>query len=184
MKTTQWPHPKMSVGLYFPSWLVFAFLGFLTGCGLPSSPEQGKATGVVAVLPTASPRSSSCPLTESQWEKPPEDAAVSGSPTHGYYFLNGNRSIWASAWWHGQEGECLRAGEDGIKVGWFRPVGATLEISGHRLDGEAPPLYAEVPCCYPTRFQATGLNFPTEGCWEVTSLAAEEILTFVVWVAP
>jgi len=176
MKMSQWPVPKQWAKIMFPTWLVFTFGGLLVGCGLQDSPVSGKAP----VTPTAS----NCPLTAPQWEKPPEDPAVSGSPDYGYYFLNGNRSIWASAWWHEQAAEYLRTGEDGIKVGWFRPEGTTLEISGHRLDGEAPPLYAEVPCCYPTRFQATGLYFPTDGCWEVKAEAAEETISFIVWVAP
>lgn len=136
----------------------------LTGCA-----TSGKAT---------------CPVTEPVWVKPPEDSAVSGPPAYGYYFLNEDRSIWASAWWEEQEEDYLRVNEEGIKVGWFRPAGADLEITGQRLDGEAPPLEAEAPCCYPTRFQASGLYFHTAGCWEVTARAADRKLTFVVWVEP
>jgi hypothetical protein len=128
--------------------------------------------------------STPCPLTESVWIKPPEDAAVQDPPAFGYYFVNEDRSIWASAWWTGHEEYPLRAGEEGNKVGWFRPAGATLEITGERLDGQAPPLESHIPCCYPTRFQATGLSFPTEGCWKVTARAAESELSFVVWVEP
>jgi hypothetical protein len=103
---------------------------------------------------------------------------------YGYYFLNEDRSIWASAWWEEQEENSLRVSNEGIKVGWFRPAGAELGITGQRLDGEAPPLEAEASCCYPTRFQASGLYFPTEGCWEVTAKAADSKLSFVVWVEP
>jgi hypothetical protein len=125
-----------------------------------------------------------CPLTEPVWAKPPEDAAVQDEPAFGYYFVNGDRSIWASAWWTGQEEGQLRASEGGIKVGWFRPAGAGLEITGQRIDGPGASLEADIPCCYPTRFQATGLFFPVEGCWEVAAKAAESELTFVVWVEP
>ena len=92
--------------------------------------------------------------------------------------------MWASAGWTGQEESYLRAGEEGVKVGWFRPAGATLKITGRRLDASAPPLEAHVPCCYPTRFQSSGLFFPTEGCWQVTAQAANSQLSFVVQVAP
>jgi hypothetical protein len=129
------------------------------------------------------PSPSACPVTEPVWAKPPDDSAVQGSPGYGYYFVNQDRSIWASAWWTTEEYP-LRVSEEGVKVGWFRPAGATLEITGRRLDGRAPPLDAHVPCCYPTRFQATGLYFPTEGCWEVTAKAAQSELVFVVMVAP
>ena len=84
----------------------------------------------------------------------------------------------------GQEDYHLRMSEEGLKVGWFRPAGAALEITGQRLDAPAPPLEAHIPCCYPTRFQATGLIFPAKGCWEITATAAESELAFVVWVEP
>lgn len=125
-----------------------------------------------------------CPVTEPIWIKPPEDSAVGGIPEVGYYYVNVDLSIWASAWWTGQEEDYLRAGEDGIKVGWFRPAGAELEIGGRRIDAEAAPLDTDIPCCYPTQFQATGLYFPAEGCWEVTAKAADSELTFVIWVEP
>lgn len=124
-----------------------------------------------------------CPITEPDWALHPEDSAVQDAPVHGYYFVNEDRSMWASAWWTKQEENYLRGGED-IKVGWFRPAGAALEITGQRLDSQAAPLESEVPCCYPTRFQATGLSFPTEGCWEVTARADDRELSFVVWVEP
>ena len=123
-----------------------------------------------------------CPITEPAWVKPPEDSAVSGTPEFGHYYANEGRAILASAWWTDQPAYQPRAGEEGIKMGWFRPAGETLEISGARIDAEAPPLVAEVPCCYPTRFQATGLIFPTEGCWQISARAGVETLEFVLWV--
>jgi hypothetical protein len=125
-----------------------------------------------------------CPVTEPEWVKPPEDSAVEGLPEFGYYYVNQDRSIWASAWWTGEEKEYLRMGEEGLKMGWFRPEGAELEITGHRIDGQASHLDAHAPCCYPTRFQATGLTFPSDGCWEVTAKAAESELSFSVQVYP
>ena len=125
-----------------------------------------------------------CPLTKPVWEKPPADSAIPDAPAYGYYFVNEDRSIWASAGWTGEEGTPLQVREEGIKIGWFRPAGATLEISGHRLDAEAPALKSDIPCCYPTRFQATGIYFPTEGCWEVDARAEGKELSFVVWVEP
>jgi hypothetical protein len=126
---------------------------------------------------------SSCPVTEPEWVLPPKDSAVGSPPTYGYYFVNEDRSIWASAWWYNLDENYLIPGE-GLKNGWFRPAGEMLEITGRRLDGDAPEFEASVPCCYPTRFQATGLTFPTTGCWEVTAHAGESMLTFVVEVDP
>jgi hypothetical protein len=137
-----------------------------------------------SISPTDSSLADACTLTEPVWAQPPEDAAVQGSPAFGYYFINEDQSIWAAAWWADQEAGNLRASGDGIKTGWFRPAGAELQITGQRLDAEAPPLEAHVPCCYPTRFQATGLFFPTEGCWEVTARADDSEISFIVQVAP
>ena len=57
-------------------------------------------------------------------------------------------------------------------------------ITGKRLDEKTPPLEAEIGYGYLTRFQASGLYFPTEGCWEVTAKAADKELSSVVWVEP
>jgi hypothetical protein len=135
----------------------------------------------LAVVLSSCSGGTACPVSEPAWLLPPDDSAVQNEPAYGYYFVNEDRSIWAAAWWEGQEENYLIPGED-IKTGWFRPAGATLEITGQRLDGKAPALEAHVPCCYPTRFQATGLLFPTEGCWEVTARAEDSALKFVVWV--
>lgn len=134
--------------------------------------------------PAEGARANACPVTEPVWAKPPDDAAVQDPPGYGYYFVNEDRSMWASARWAGPEEYFLRAGEKGNKVGWFRPAGATLEITGRRLDAQAPPLEAHVPCCYPTRFQATGLVFPAAGCWQVVAKAADSELSFIVRVEP
>lgn len=154
----------------FRSFILLPFLGvFLAACA-----------SINATLPR-----DSCPVSKPVWAKPPEDAAVLDPPAYGYYFVNDDLSIWASAWWTGLDDEHLRVSERGVKIGWFRPEGATLEVTGQHLDDpQAPPLQAYVPCCYPTRFQASGLSFPTGGCWEVTAKAADSELTFIVWVEP
>jgi len=156
----------------------------LIGCTAINTMDSGTSPLTPIASPAESTSASACPLTEPVWAKPPDDAAVQGSPEFGYYFVNEDRSIWASAWWTGQKEYRLRATEEGVKTGWFRPAGAALEITGQRMDAQAPPLHAHIPCCYPTRFQATGLFFPTEGCWEVRAKAAESALAFVVWVEP
>lgn len=125
-----------------------------------------------------------CLLTEALWMKPPEDAAVLDPPAYNDYFVNEDRSIWASASWATEVETGLNVAEEWIKVGWFRPAGAELVVTGQRLDGKAPPLEFEAACCYPTRFQASGLYFPAAGCWGVTAKAADKKLSFVVWIEP
>lgn len=130
------------------------------------------------------PNADDCPLTEPVWLIPPDDAASNDPPGYGDYFVNEDQSILAAAWYAKGDEYQLRVSEEGIKVGWYRPEGAPLEITGRRIDGQADPLEAEIPCCYPTRFQATGLYFPSEGCWEVNAKAADRTISFVVFVEP
>ena len=69
------------------------------------------------------------------------------------------------------------------KLGWWRKVHGALEISGRRLDAPAPPLRADVPAGYgATGFQASGVTFPTEGCWRLTGRVGSTTLTFVTTV--
>jgi hypothetical protein len=138
-------------------------------------------TGAQAVNGTSA---KACLLTEAVRVKPPEDPAVLDTPAYSNYFVNEDRSIWASASWITEKEMDLNVAEEWIKVGWFRPAGAELTVTGQRLDGNAPPLEFEAACCYPTRFQASGLYFPTAGCWEVTAKAAGKELSFVVWIEP
>ena len=120
---------------------------------------------------------------EPAWIQPPEDPAVSDLREYGCYFVNEDHSIQVKAWWEGQDENRLVPGED-IKTCWFQPAGVDLVITGQRLDTKAPPLEAQIPCCYPTRFQASGLYFPTEGCWEITAQAGDSRLNFVVEIEP
>jgi len=74
-------------------------------------------------------------------------------------------------------------GSVGMKFGWWRAEGGDLEITGRRLDGPAPALRADVPEGYGAEgFQASGVSFPTEGCWQVTGTLGSSSLTFVTFV--
>jgi hypothetical protein len=78
------------------------------------------------------------------------------------------------AWWWGK-----RSTGD-YKVLWVRPQGAKLTVTGHRLDGPAPPVTADIPSGYQWTFQASGVRFPTAGCWQVDANAGGKTITFVV----
>jgi hypothetical protein len=74
-------------------------------------------------------------------------------------------------------------GSIGWKFGWWRIAPGKLAISGSRLDAVAPPLRASVPDGYGQQgFQASGVYFPTGGCWEVTGAVGDSELTFVAFV--
>jgi hypothetical protein len=156
----------------------------LAGCAGIENPVSVAALTTPGTVPLQSDPTADCPVTQPEWVKPPEDTAVMNPPEFGYYIMNADRSILASAWWFENEDYPLRAGKDGNKIGWFRPAGAELEITGRRLDAQAPPLEAHASCCYPTRFQASGVYFPAPGCWEVTARADNSLLKFMVLVEP
>lgn len=129
------------------------------------------------VLKTALRQSTDCPITDPNDSVPPGD-------TFGAEF-HGNGSLWVGMWdsnvvvWQKEPDGSIDA-----KFGWWRAIPGTFEIEGRRLDGPAPPLTAHIPEGYgQTGFQATGIIFPTGGCWEVTgSIGAATRLTFVTLV--
>lgn len=69
------------------------------------------------------------------------------------------------------------------KFPWWRMVAGELTITGRRLDAQAPPLASRVPSGYgDIGFQASGVIFPSEGCWQVTGRIAHTSLTFITFV--
>ena len=71
------------------------------------------------------------------------------------------------------------------KFPWWRLVYGHLTITGRRLDAPAAPLRSFVPGGYgDIGFQASGVIFPSEGCWQVTGTIAHTSLTFVTLVIP
>ncbi|MBA2461515.1 MAG: hypothetical protein H0V45_07105 [Actinobacteria bacterium] len=125
--------------------------------------------------------SSACPVTTPNRSNPPGVAAADSTNIHG------NGVLWVAIAYGG----VIPAGEsnqqpDGsirMKFPWWRGVFGELKITGVRLDAAAPPLRVEIPSGYGnTGFQASGLIFPTEGCWEVTGRVGSAALTLVVQV--
>lgn len=103
----------------------------------------------------------------------------------------GNDGLWVGLWPEGivrvaeDSGYLTAGGGVGMKFWWYRDDSApgTLRISGYRQDGDAPPLQASIPEGYGNvGFQATGLVFPTPGCWIVTGTTGTASLTFVTLV--
>lgn|SRR5438034_4975370 len=115
-------------------------------------------------------------------------AGVSPDDLFGWGSSYGNGKLWVGGLWpHGviaaDPGFVEKDGATDMKFGWWRKVAGKLEITGRRLDGPAPPLDANVPDGYgDTGFQATGVTFPREGCWQVTGKIGRTSLTFVTFV--
>jgi hypothetical protein len=67
-----------------------------------------------------------------------------------------------------------------IKLPWWRGVTGVLTIEGRRLNGDGE-FSAHVPDGYgDSGFQATGVYFSSEGCWEVLGHVGSAELKFVV----
>jgi hypothetical protein len=99
----------------------------------------------------------------------------------------GNGSLWVGALWpHGvviiTPGQINPDGSMGMKFGWWRATTGFLTITGRRLDEPAPPLSAQASGYALTGFDASGVTFPTEGCWQVTGKVGPVTLTFVTFV--
>jgi hypothetical protein len=112
----------------------------------------------------------------------PQDGArlrsLTHFPSHWWY---GSDGIWGGlapaykpfgTWW---------AGRRGNKVLWEREVAGKLKLTGYRLDRPTLHLRADVPDGYGlTGYQASGIVFPTSGCWRVTARVGLHRTSFVV----
>jgi hypothetical protein len=124
-----------------------------------------------------------CPVTKPG--KAPEDI---GDRLFGSSVAFGNKDLWVGGL--GDDGVIVADsrfvesdGSIGWKFGWWRILPGRLTISGRRLDAPAPPARASVPDGYgPEGFQASGVSFPTEGCWEIRGSVGGSALTFVTFV--
>jgi hypothetical protein len=116
-----------------------------------------------------------CPLTAPTEEHPTDTDVFGRGP--------------GAEWYCSDDGELCAVKNGpwptgGWKVGWRKPMGSVLEISGARLDGAAEPMEATVPDGYGGTFQATGLDFTAPGCWQIEARAEESSVHFVVRVIP
>ncbi len=130
-----------------------------------------------------------CPITMPNDSTPPgEDPATSSN-------FHGNEELWVDLYpeWFALAVPNDYVNADGsidLKFPWWRGVEGELAIEGHRVDAPEVTLSAEIPRGYGlTGFQASGILFPTEGCWEVTgrvldpeSRATVGKLTFVMFL--
>lgn len=156
--------------------LVVAVASLMTVDGGSSrSSDQAAAAQQLALMPGA-PRS--CPITLANAHSAPQNEWT--GPTLG------NGWIWVNLYpWNVVLAEPRYVDARGItvKFGWYRKrTGARLTITGQRLDAIAPPARVGVPSGYQSHFQASGITFPTPGCWKVTGHVAGKSLSFVTLV--
>ncbi len=105
----------------------------------------------------------------------------------GWPSAHGNGSLWVGALWpHGvvimTPDDVNPDGSLGMKFGWYRLTSGLLSITGRRLDAPAPPLSGQASNYGLTGFNASGVRFPTEGCWQVTGRVGHVALSFVTFV--
>lgn len=142
---------------------VGTLVALVVSLSLPGSSAQPTVPGFAHGVCTESP-----PVSD----RPPDDPGASSFASPGAtWFANESRTLWA--WWWG------RMSDGGYKVLWVRP-GRSLKVGGTRLDGAAAAMTADVPGGYDNTYQASGLYFPTSGCWQVDATASGQTLRFVV----
>jgi len=139
---------------------------------------------LLLVLSACRPAALVCPVTPPNGLNPPGE-----NPSELYFSTNGLTTVlWPDGtirFVEGGPGSVEADGSLGMKFPFWRgeDVRGPLTITGRRLDAQAPHLRADVPEGYgQTGFQASGLIFPTAGCWQVTARAGGAELTFVTRV--
>jgi hypothetical protein len=155
--------------------------------GRPTGVPTTAAAGTTAASPPqpGTADAKRCPVTLPRQVGPP---GASPRDFFGWGSSHGNGKLWVGGLWPGgviNAGPAFIAkdGSVGMKFGWWRAATGKLRITGRRLDAPAPPARANVPDGYgDTGFQASGVDFPTEGCWEVTGALPTTSLTFVTLV--
>jgi hypothetical protein len=148
----------------------------------PSAPvsSQGSSPSPRAV---SLPSGAACPVTRPNGAPPPEGEAPDGN-------WLGNGRLWTVLWPKGMvvvpPDGVEPDGGLGMKFPWWRApdVHGALHITGHELT-LGFPVRADIPDGYgDTGFQASGIVFPVEGCYQVTGEAGGAQLTFVTMVRP
>jgi hypothetical protein len=169
------------LGLGIAAWLLWT-TNASQSPAIPAAPPTTVAMRVPADTPAAATSLPPCPVTTPNGSTPPGEQP---SPD-----LHGNGQIWTGLWPEGKvvfkqggPGQIYPDGSLEMKWWWWRGIDGPLTIEGRRLDASASPLRAEIPEGYgATGFQASGLIFSGEGCWEVTGRVGEARLTFVTLV--
>ncbi len=82
-----------------------------------------------------------------------------------------------------QRSDITPDGSLGVKVGWYRYGRGRIRIAATRLDKPGRVIRTSVPSGYgSTGFQASGIYFPSAGCWKVTATVGRSHLTYVTVV--
>jgi len=161
----------------------------LLGC--TSSPSRTAASTAPAATPTRHPAwpvtladARHCPVTIGQ---PVPATKPWRESLFGWGDAYGNGSLWVGGLWPNgiviiTPDNVNQDGSLGMKFGWYRLTSGFLTITGRRLDAPARPASGVASGYGLIGFDASGVNFPTEGCWRVTGRAGRVALSFVTFV--
>jgi len=116
--------------------------------------------------------------------RPPTPIDPSAQPAGLDWRWYGNHYVWTQL---PPDSTVLVAGSDGhlpsVKWPWRRMRRGKLSIRGHPVGASRPRLSGSIPDGYGSRgFQATGLIFPSYGCWRVIGSVRRKSISFVVQV--
>jgi hypothetical protein len=146
-----------------------------SGSGRQAAGEPA-APGRPVSVPLQPRQRDGCPVTRSGW-RPPDGRQegrlwVEFGPSGGVYRV-----------------PPFNVAPDGslaVKFAWQRGPGVRgpVRVEARRLDGPAPTVRRRIPTrgYGPTGLLASGVDFPTAGCWRVTARAGGASLTFVLLI--
>jgi len=133
--------------------------------GRPTAPATGETEACTPTIPTT--------------ERPPADANTASFASR--WYRSADRKIWV-----GLAGTGIwYAGAGANKALWVKAPGMQLQVEGHRLGDPASALVAEIASGYEgADYQASGLRFPTPGCWHIAPRTAQSVLQATVNIYP
>jgi hypothetical protein len=164
-----------------------ALLGCTGGPAKTATPAK-TTTSTAPAAGTASPVTMAgarhCPVTIG---RPVPSSKPWREQLFGWGSAYGNASLWVGGLW--PRGVVIVTPDDvdqdgrlSMKFGWYRLTSGFLTITGGRLDAPAPAASGLASGYGLTGFNASGVIFPTEGCWQVTGRVGRVALTFVTFV--
>jgi hypothetical protein len=155
--------------------VVVAADGDGSGAGRPQRAESGVAGRSLSV-PTRRRLAGGCPVTRARW-RPPRRLRegrlwVAFGPTGGVYRVPAEN--------------VTPDGSLGVKIAWQRGPGlrGRISVEARRLDDRAPAVRRRMSTrgYGLTGLQASGIDFPTQGCWRVTAGVGTARFTFILLV--
>jgi hypothetical protein len=160
-------------------WTALIVISLCSGC---SGANSNFATPNIATAdcpvtrpapPEAIPLDASRPIADG-YRGPPGGLRLS---------MYGNDVLWVVIPPNGETTGVPDGSEIFDKFPTVRLIEGTLSAESKRLDGPAPPATFSIGDGYGAKgFQAVGVTFPNEGCWEITYQLAGKELRFVIKV--